>query len=566
MLQKLYLSALISIVFISSEWFYPLAVAATRDLFPNDNQKDTLSIVSKIALAKQFYYADAPNYDSTFTYLNQALDLSKVQSDVYYAYIIYELYSEILYKNGNYRLAVDYYFKMLHLLDQAKEQSAIPELKREQAILYRNIGICLSYTDTEKALNYFRKSLEKVEEIGKINPNYPAIDEIRSWVYSYMGAAWRGASQFDSASFYCQKALTYPAKINNAPYYASLYDNLGFIQWKLKNQEEALDYYRKALDIHQQLGDLSGAAQIHYELGLCYFQLNRWDEASSELLAAVEKSRKSGNIQIEMYAIEALAKIYEQQDDFYKAAQMFQLYGTLTDSVSNRNRINELSQIKMQYSLEKQSRESELNRQFALNREESKTWKILSISIFLLPLFVIILLLSLNQRTKNKKNLLEKQYLLLQNENLELKNWQLNQSLHKSKEQNSSTAFLPNKNQPMEEKKEENIFESKEADSDPFKSVDKDTKAIGEDPVWNEYSVLLQHLPQNFYNNLQQQHPNLTPNEKKLSAFIRLNMSSKDISSITFQSVKSIEIARSRLRQKLKLKRDTNLNAYLQGF
>jgi tetratricopeptide (TPR) repeat protein len=469
------MKALVIIIFISSGCFCPLAPASNRNLFLVGDEKDTLQIASKIALAKQFYHADTPNFDSTFICLNQALGLSKARSDSYYSYVIYKLYSEILYKNGNYSLAIDYYFKMLNLLDKTKKKTAILELKKEYAALYRSIGICMSSIDMEKALDYFRKSLEKTEEICAINPNCPAIDEIRLLVYNDMGAAWSDAARFDSAFFYCRKALNYPVKINNAAYYASL----------------------------------------HYHLGLCYFHQNNREKAMPELLAAIEISRKSGDIRIETDAVGILAKIYEQQNDFYRAAQMFRLSNVLKDSVSNATRIKELSQIETQYLLEKQQRESELNRQFILDRRKLRIWQTLFVAVSLLSLLTIILLFYLNRRMKNKNNLLEQQNLLLQNENLELKNRPSN----------------PN-----------------------------------EDSVWNEYGLLSQHLPQDFYNNLHQQHPNLTPNEKKLSAFIRLNMSSKEISSITFQSVKSIEIARSRLRQKLKLKRNVNLNVYLQGF
>jgi DNA-binding CsgD family transcriptional regulator len=46
-------------------------------------------------------------------------------------------------------------------------------------------------------------------------------------------------------------------------------------------------------------------------------------------------------------------------------------------------------------------------------------------------------------------------------------------------------------------------------------------------------------------------YPDLTPNEKKICAFLRLNMSTKDIAAITHQSVHSLNVARTRLRKKL---------------
>jgi DNA-binding CsgD family transcriptional regulator len=49
----------------------------------------------------------------------------------------------------------------------------------------------------------------------------------------------------------------------------------------------------------------------------------------------------------------------------------------------------------------------------------------------------------------------------------------------------------------------------------------------------------------------------------KLAAFLRMNMSSKEISTLLSITVRSVELARYRLRKKLNLKRDQNLVEYL---
>jgi DNA-binding response OmpR family regulator/DNA-binding CsgD family transcriptional regulator len=84
-----------------------------------------------------------------------------------------------------------------------------------------------------------------------------------------------------------------------------------------------------------------------------------------------------------------------------------------------------------------------------------------------------------------------------------------------------------------------------------------------EQSFWSEYEQQFDELYPGFFKNLQKMHPNLTQGEKKLCAYIRLNMSTKDIASIAHVDPHSINIARSRLRTKLKLDRDTNLFIYL---
>jgi DNA-binding CsgD family transcriptional regulator len=50
-----------------------------------------------------------------------------------------------------------------------------------------------------------------------------------------------------------------------------------------------------------------------------------------------------------------------------------------------------------------------------------------------------------------------------------------------------------------------------------------------------------------------------------MCAFLKLNMSNKDIAQITFQSDEALKKARLRLRQKLDIDRETNLAAFMQG-
>ena len=62
------------------------------------------------------------------------------------------------------------------------------------------------------------------------------------------------------------------------------------------------------------------------------------------------------------------------------------------------------------------------------------------------------------------------------------------------------------------------------------------------------------------------QHPNLTENEKKLCALLRLDMTTKEIAAITHQNPSSIEVARTRMRKKMNLSNtEINLNSYLSG-
>jgi hypothetical protein len=65
-----------------------------------------------------------------------------------------------------------------------------------------------------------------------------------------------------------------------------------------------------------------------------------------------------------------------------------------------------------------------------------------------------------------------------------------------------------------------------------------------------EFEKIFTDTHKDFYKKLIELYPHLSRTDLKLSAFLRLNLSTKDISAITGQSQNSINIARHRLRKK----------------
>lgn len=80
---------------------------------------------------------------------------------------------------------------------------------------------------------------------------------------------------------------------------------------------------------------------------------------------------------------------------------------------------------------------------------------------------------------------------------------------------------------------------------------------------WEMVVLQLENLHPGFLGRLQLKHPNLSPKEKKLCAYLRLGLSSKEISGLQNVTPKSVEVARGRLRKKLKLERENRLIYYI---
>lgn len=149
----------------------------------------------------------------------------------------------------------------------------------------------------------------------------------------------------------------------------------------------------------------------------------------------------------------------------------------------------------------------------------------------------------------------EKAIIKIKNEQLELEN------KSKTKELAASTMGMIRKNEVLTNIKKEL---SKVADKKSVKGV---VQIIEDNLKQNDDWVLFQEAFNNsdsdFLKNVKKSHPNLTPNDLKLCAYLRLNLSSKEIAQLFNISPRSVEIKRYRLRKKLNLQHEDNLVSYI---
>ena len=86
---------------------------------------------------------------------------------------------------------------------------------------------------------------------------------------------------------------------------------------------------------------------------------------------------------------------------------------------------------------------------------------------------------------------------------------------------------------------------------------------VNEENTWNVFKEAFDSADNNFLKKVKESHPALTPNDLRLCAYLRLNLSSKEIAPLLNISVRSIEIKRYRLRKKMNLPHEMGLVEYL---
>ncbi len=202
--------------------------------------------------------------------------------------------------------------------------------------------------------------------------------------------------------------------------------------------------------------------------------------------------------------------------------------------------------------------------------EIQRPWYLGNLAIAAYFLLILILLFIIHlaykrdreKRIKENEKALRMQNLEAEQKIIKLQNEQLEKEMAgKSKELAVSTMSLIKKNEFLSNIKEKlQATENSAQVRSVIKTIDKD---ISEEDNWKFFKKAFSNADKDFFKKIKAKHPDLTSNDLKLCAYLRLNLTSKEIAPLLNISVKSVEIKRYRLRKKMQLPREVNLVDYI---
>ena len=175
----------------------------------------------------------------------------------------------------------------------------------------------------------------------------------------------------------------------------------------------------------------------------------------------------------------------------------------------------------------------------------------------------------IEQQEKNKrrreKMLEEQKYMRLRNEKLQA------EVSHKSHQLANYTMTILRKNEHLTHLKEEVQRQKKEL-GPRFpnyyyrKLLQLIDKIISSEEDWKQFELHFDQAHVDFLKRLKKRYPDLTQGDLKLCAYLRLNLSSKEIAPLLNISTRSLEVRRYRLRKRLNLDTEKNLVEFLLNF
>jgi len=184
--------------------------------------------------------------------------------------------------------------------------------------------------------------------------------------------------------------------------------------------------------------------------------------------------------------------------------------------------------------------------------------------IFLLLLFQKRVINQTRRKEQRKREEKEKELIRLRNEKLQ------DEISFKSQELANSTMLVIKKNEFLLDlkrvlKTQKNQLESRFPDKYYFDLVKKIDDNIASHDDWKTFETNFERAHEEFIKKLKAGYPKLTPSDLRLCAYLRMNLSSKEIAPLLGISVRGLENHRYRLRKKMGLDVDINLNEFMMN-
>ena len=166
---------------------------------------------------------------------------------------------------------------------------------------------------------------------------------------------------------------------------------------------------------------------------------------------------------------------------------------------------------------------------------------------------------------EENKEKLKMQELSAQQEIFTLKNKQLETEVEsKNRELAASTMNIIKKNEFLSALK--NKLDNSKTAKDIEEVISIINNNIAEKDNWKLFKEAFDNADKDFLKSVKEKHPNLTANDLKLCAYLRLNLTSKEIAPMLNISLRSVEIKRYRLRKKMELDHEQGLTEYILSF
>ncbi|MEY2828292.1 MAG: hypothetical protein RIQ33_150 [Bacteroidota bacterium] len=382
-------------------------------------------------------------------------------------------------------------------------------------------------------------------------------------IYTSLGLAYKNLKKNDSAEMYFKSALAERIKSRNFTYLPISYIHVAELEMTKGKALQSKIYFDKAFAIADSTSNKEAKVSALLGLGKWFLQFEKNNiQAELQFISAKKLATELADKSFYIKTLEQLAAFKTQTQDFKSALIYKNEINIFKDS------FNVWEKQKMQKKLEVQFDVAEKDRLLKIAKQEKEISKLtitlLAASILFLLLFTIAIILFLKRINKRDKQLLDAKELLVKaiEEKNKLQEKQLQNEIEFKESQLSAISLqMLQKNELMQELKEKlNENNSISKDNTIHKIINK---GLSQEKDWSDFNSHFESINKNFYTRIKQTFPDISPNEIKICALIKMNLSIKEMAAILNISPDSVKTARYRLRKKMQLNTEDNLTDFI---
>ncbi len=501
--------------------------------------------------------------DTVMMMYDEALVIFKELGDPYYIAGMCLNMGIAYHQKGEYRKGLTLYLEGL-------EMSKKHDLVFQSNLYLSIISIYKSFKDYNKAIDYGMEALQYLEKSNSL--------PMKAFVLLTIGSCFSDLEMYDSSAYYLQQSLAISSEQKDQLNEAEVYHQMANNQIKLENYQKALDYANKGIAAMEGGVDETLSLQLTLKKATCLKELGQTSQALKLIQNTLREQDRKANNELKRSTNKIAHEIYSSVGDYPNAYKYLNQYMVYQDSVLSEEKTLDIARIEYDFQLKAETERLELEKkqQAELYEKELERDRIIlqaGVVAGILGIIILIILYRSNQykKRKNKElsekntqladknteisNLREKERQMAE-ETLALKERELTTVTMLSHERNSLLQQLGNQIGGLSDKVDEEVIPD-------LKEIKKTIKSNLSEKSWSNFMYQFEKVHPDFFNKLKSTFPNITQNDLRLCAYLKVGMDNKEIANISNVTAGSVKKSINRLKKKMELNPEDDLREFI---
>ena len=459
------------------------------------------------------------------------------EDDFRYLGTTYQNLASLHTEKGNYNLALDNALLALEFYEKNGEALFIADGLNSLGVIEGQLE------NHEKSIEYLQKSYETYLKYE---------DQLfASLALNNIGLALVQLGRAEEAINYYLKAIDIAEENSFKKWQGNFLTNLGTALFELGDLDEALDRLNTSVEVLKETNHPSEIRTSYLNLGRVYNATKNPDKAIFYLDKSIELSDSLNSFNSASKAYLVRSESYSQLGRYELALNDYKKYSSLSDSIFNKTKSQQIEELRIIQEKENNEKEIALKKKEIILLEEKARANTLQRTLLAVGLIFVIIFFGLGifgLKQKVKRNKLEKEKL---DAELEFKKKELTTHALNLARKNEVLENLKAKAQELKQEQKGSL-----GYNELIRTINFDLR---DDNNWENFASYFEQVHKDFNRNLKKKCPELTPNELRFMALLKMNLSSKEIANILNVTPDGVKKARYRLRKKLNIQTEDSL-------